>query len=103
MDRIALECRLPMVLDPIERADCTTPAFGGCAEHFFRVDKDGQLWQRTRHQENELRFDWSGTLEVDTWVSGDYARFTMTFDTGKVVAFGALMIATPPWTELPPQ
>jgi hypothetical protein len=95
MDRIALECLLPMVLEPIERDDCTTPEFGGYAEYFFRVDKDGRLWRRTCRQEDELRFDWSGTLEVDTWVSGDYARFTMTFETGKVVAFGALLVAKP--------
>ena len=103
MDRIVLECPLPMALERIEQGDCTTPEFGGYAEHFFRVDKDGQLWRRTCHQENDLRFDWSGTLEVDTWVSGDYARFTMTFETGKVVAFGTLMVAKPPRTELQPQ
>jgi hypothetical protein len=103
MDRIALECPLPMVLERIERGNCTTPEFGGYAENFFRVDKDGQLWRRTCRQENEHRFNWSGTFEVDTWVSGDYARFTMTFETGKVVAFGTLMVAEFPVDQLRPQ
>jgi hypothetical protein len=101
MDRIALECPLPMLLEPIERHGCTTPAFGGYAECFFRVDKDGQLWRRTGRQEDDLRFDWSGTLEVDTRVNGDYARFTMTFEAGKAVAFGALLVAKPPWRASP--
>jgi hypothetical protein len=95
MDRIALECCLPRALDPIDQNNCTTPQFGGCAEHFFRVDQDGQLWRRTCTEQNECHFDWSGTLEVDTWVINDYARFTMTFVTGRVVAFGALMVARP--------
>ena len=95
MDRMALDCRLPTALDAIARHDCTTPQFGGYAEHFFRVDQEGQLWRRTCTEPNERRFDWSGTLEVDTWVSNDYARFTMTFDQGRVVAFGALMVARP--------
>jgi len=92
---MAFDCRLPTALDAISRDNCTTPQFGGYAEHFLRVDQEGQLWRRTCTEQTERRFDWSGTLEVDTWVSNDYARFSMTFDKGKVVAFGSLMVARP--------